>query len=302
MKTVLVILAAGVGSRFGGGVKQLSPVGPCGEIMMDYAIHDAWAAGFSRVVFVIRRELEAEFRAGVGARAARLCPVDYAFQEKEDLPAGFVCPATRHKPWGTGQALLSCRGIVREPFLVINADDYYGRESFVLAQEFLTKKAGREGAYCMPGFLLGNTLSENGAVSRGICTVREGYLAGIVETGGILRDGAGGAVVENGGVRTPIDPESIVSMNMWALTPDFFHELQAGFCTFLATVGASQAEYFLPAAIDAAVRAGRASVRVYPTREQWFGVTYSADRQRVVDALAALHERGVYNKRGLYAR
>ena len=301
MKTGLVILAAGAGSRFGEGVKQLCPVGPCGEIMMDYAIHDALAAGFSRVVFVIRRELEAQFRSGVGARVARLCPVEYVFQEKQDLPAGFLCPASRRKPWGTGQALLACREIVKEPFLVINADDYYGKEPFALAQKFLVENDGREGAYCMPGFRLGNTLSENGAVSRGVCRVREGYLTEIVETGGILRNGAAGAVVEREGVRTPIDPESIVSMNMWALTPDFFHELQAGFCAFLAEVGESQAEYFLPAAIGAAVQAGRASVRVLPTREQWLGITYGADRQHVSDALAALHACGFYNQKGLYA-
>ena len=182
MKTSLVIMAAGIGSRFGGGIKQLEPVGPGGEIIMDYSIHDALEAGFDRVVFIIRRDLEKDFREIIGERIEKICPVAYAFQEKEDLPAGFTCPADRKKPWGTGQAVLSCRGIVNEPFLVINADDYYGKEGFRIAHDFLVSHADEENTFCMPGFILKNTLSENGGVSRGVCQVNAaGELEAVVK-------------------------------------------------------------------------------------------------------------------------
>lgn len=304
MKTSLVIMAAGIGSRFGGGIKQLAPVGPNGEIIMDYSIHDALEAGFDRVVFIIRHDLEKDFREVIGERIEKICPVAYAFQEKEDLPAGFTCPADRKKPWGTGQAVLSCRDIVNEPFLVINADDYYGKEAFVLAHKFLVENEGKAGNFCMPGFILKNTLSENGAVTRGVCTVENGYLTTVTETGGLVMDEKTGAAVEKDGVRTPIDPESIVSMNMWALTPDFMQELKAGFPKFLANIkeGDLKAEYFLPSVIDGLVQSGKASVRVLPTHDRWFGVTYAEDKQSVIDAFADLYEKGVYNKRDLYAK
>ena len=304
MKTSLVIMAAGIGSRFGGGIKQLAPVGPNGEIIMDYSIHDALEAGFDRVVFIIRRDLEKDFREVIGERIERVCPVAYAFQEKEDLPAGFTCPAERKKPWGTGHAVLSCRDIVNEPFLVINADDYYGKEAFVLAHDFLVENAGKAGRFCMPGFILRNTLSENGAVTRGICTVKDGYLATVTETGGLVMDAQTGAAVEKDGVRTPIDPDSIVSMNMWALTPDFMEELKEGFPKFLAGVGEGdlKAEYFLPSVVDGLVQAGKATVRVLPTNDRWFGVTYAEDKQAVIDAFADLYAKGVYNKDDLYAK
>ena len=302
MKTSLVIMAAGIGSRFGGGIKQLAPVGPNGEIIMDYSIHDALAAGFERVVFIIRRDLEKDFREVIGERIEKICPVAYAFQEKEDLPAGFTCPAERKKPWGTGQAVLSCRDIVNEPFLVINADDYYGKEAFKLAHDFLAENAGKTGRFCMPGFILKNTLSENGAVTRGICTVKDGYLATVTETGGLVMDAVTGAAVEKDGVRTPIDPDSIVSMNMWALTPDFMEELKTGFPKFLAGIkdGDLKAEYFLPSVVDGLVQAGKATVRVLPTHDRWFGVTYAEDKEAVIDAFADLYEKGVYNKNNLY--
>ena len=304
MKTSLVIMAAGIGSRFGGGIKQLAPVGPNGEIIMDYSIHDALEAGFDRVVFIIRHDLEKDFREIIGNRIEKICPVAYAFQEKEDLPEGFTCPAERKKPWGTGHAVLSCRDIVKEPFLVINADDYYGKEGFRIAHDFLVSNAGKQGAFCMPGFILKNTLSENGAVTRGICQANaEGYLMRVVETGGLVRDGAGAAVEEDG-VRTPIDENSIVSMNMWALTPDFLDELRDGFPKFLAGVkeGDFKAEYLLPGVIDDMIQSGRATVRVIPTPDKWFGVTYQEDKQSVIDAFADLYEKGVYNKENLYAK
>lgn len=297
MKTSLVIMAAGIGSRFGKGIKQLEPVGPGGEIIMDYSIHDALEAGFDRVVFIIRRDLEADFREIIGNRIEKICPVAYAFQEKENLPAGFTCPEGRQKPWGTGQAVLACKGIVNEPFLVINADDYYGKEGFRLAHEFLVKNAGKRGKFCMPGFILKNTLSENGAVTRGVCRVENGYLSGVTETGGLVHDGAG-AAVEKDGTRTPIDPSSIVSMNMWALTPDFFDELESGFTAFLSALAPEdiKAEYLLPMVIDGMIRSGKATVAVLPTNDRWFGVTYQEDKYAVIDSFRALHEAGVYTE------
>ncbi|MBE6702754.1 MAG: nucleotidyltransferase [Ruminococcaceae bacterium] len=303
MKTSLVIMAAGIGSRFGGGIKQLEPVGPGGEIIMDYSIHDALEAGFDRVVFIIRRDLEADFRAIIGERIEKICPVAYAFQEKEDLPAGFTCPAERKKPWGTGQAVLSCRGIVKEPFVVINADDYYGKEGFRIAHNFLVENAGKKNSFCMPGFVLKNTLSENGGVSRGVCQVdAAGNLTGVVETHGLVRDGKG-AAVEKDGVRIPVDPDAIVSMNMWALTPDFLDELEEGFLKFLTDLpqGEIKAEYLLPGVIDHMIRTGKATVRVIPTADRWFGVTYKEDKEAVVQAFEDLYAAGVYHK-DLYAK
>lgn len=296
MKTSLVIMAAGIGSRFGGGIKQLEPVGPNGEIIMDYSIHDALEAGFDRVVFIIRRDLEEDFRAIIGNRIEKICPVAYAFQEKDDLPAGFTCPAERKKPWGTGQAVLSCRGIVNEPFVVINADDYYGKEGFRIAHDFLVANAGKGNAFCMPGFILKNTLSENGGVSRGLCRVdAEGNLAGVTETHGLIPT-ADGAASEKDGLRVPVDPDSIVSMNMWALTPEFLDELRDGFPKFLAAIpeGDVKAEYLLPGVIDSMIRDGRATVRVIPTHDRWFGVTYREDKEAVVESFRRLYEQGVY--------
>ena len=304
MKTSLVIMAAGIGSRFGGGIKQLAPVGPNGEIIMDYSIHDALEAGFDRVVFIIRHDLEKDFREVIGERIEKVCPVAYAFQEKEDLPAGFTCPAERKKPWGTGHAVLSCYDIVKEPFLVINADDYYGKEAFRLAHDFLVENGGKENAFCMPGFILKNTLSENGAVCRGVCDVENGYLRRVVETAGLVMDDKTGAAVEKDGARTPIDPESIVSMNMWALTPGFLDVLKNGFPTFLAGVkeGDIKAEYLLPQVIDDMVQSGKASVRVLPTHDRWFGVTYQQDKDAVIAAFKDLYAKGESNAADLYQK
>jgi len=298
MKTSLVIMAAGIGSRFGKGIKQLEPVGPGGEIIMDYSIHDALEAGFDRVVFIIRKDLEEDFREIIGNRIEKVCPVAYAFQEKDNLPAGFTCPADRKEPWGTGQAVLSCKGIVNEPFLVINADDYYGKEGFRLAHDFLVKNANKGNAFCMPGFILKNTLSENGGVTRGVCRVSaDGYLTGVTETGGLVHDGEG-AAVEKDGVKTPIDPQSIVSMNMWALTPAFFDELERGFVEFLSglTPEDVKAEYLLPAVIDGMIQKGEATVEVLTTHDRWFGVTYQEDKYAVIDSFKALHAAGVYTE------
>ncbi len=297
MKTSLVIMAAGIGSRFGKGIKQLEPVGPGGEIIMDYSIHDALEAGFDRVVFIIRKDLEADFREIIGNRIEKICPVAYAFQEKDDLPAGFTCPPDRKKPWGTGQAVLACKDIVKEPFLVINADDYYGKEGFRLAHEFLLQHAGDGNRFCMPGFILKNTLSENGAVTRGVCRVENGLLKSVAETSGLVHDGEGAAVEEDG-KRTPIDPQSIVSMNMWALTPDFFEELERGFVDFLSALKPEdiKAEYLLPRVIDSMIQRGTATVSVLTTNDRWFGVTYQEDKYAVIESFKALHAAGVYTE------
>lgn len=297
MKTSLVIMAAGIGSRFGQGIKQLEPVGPDGEIIMDYSIHDALEAGFDRVVFIIRRDLEKDFREVIGERIEKVCPVAYVFQEKDDLPAGFTCPAERKKPWGTGQALLACRGTVNEPFAVINADDYYGKEGFRLTHDFLVQNTARTGAYCMAGFILRNTLSENGGVTRGICHVNEnGYLTRVTETGGLIATPTG-AGVEKDGTVTPVDPDSVVSMNLWALTPDLLDELEAGFPAFLRDLapGDVKSEYLLPAVIDGMVQSGRATVKVLKTHDRWFGVTYHEDKKTVVDSFRDLYQKGVYH-------
>lgn len=296
MKTDLVIMAAGIGSRFGQGIKQLEPVGPNGEIIMDYSIHDALEAGFDRVVFIIRKDLEKDFREVIGNRIEKVCPVAYVFQEKDDLPEGFHCPAERKKPWGTGQALLACRGTVKNPFAVINADDYYGKEGFRLVHDFLVQNAARPGAYCMAGFVLRNTLSDNGAVTRGICHVnREGLLTRVTETGGLVPTPTGAGVEKDGAV-TPIDPDSVVSMNMWGLTPDLLDELTVGFPAFLSGIaeGDVKAEYLLPAVIDGMVQGGKATVKVLTTHDRWFGVTYHEDKESVVNSFRELYEKGVY--------
>ena len=298
-RTSLVVMAAGIGSRFGGGIKQLAPVGPGGQIIMDYSIRDAVAAGFDRVVFIIRKDLEADFREVIGRRMEEKIDVAYAFQELDDLPAGFRVPEGRVKPWGTGAAIRACRGIVNEPFCVINADDYYGREPYRLVHDFLQTK-GSENAdvmpMCMAGFRLKNTLSENGSVTRGICEVDgDGKLLRVVETFDIFRT-EDGAAVKEGETLVPIDPESLTSMNMWGLPANFLDMLEDGFTDFLKAGAAKElkSEYLLPAIIDDLVQTGRATVDVLDTDETWFGVTYQEDKESVVRAFAELTEKGIY--------
>lgn len=265
-KTTLVVMAAGIGSRFGGGIKQLEPVGPNGEIIMDYSIHDAMEAGFNKVVFIIRKDLEKDFREIIGNRIEKLIEVEYAFQELDNLPEGFRKPEGRTKPWGTGQAVLSCKGIVKEPFAVINADDYYGKEAFVRVHDYLVEDHEDTGKFdfCMAGFILGNTLSDNGAVTRGVCKVENGYLTDVVETGGIEKLPDGGAGVPGpDGKLVPIDAKGYVSMNMWGLTPDFLDEVEKGFKEFLQGLkpGDIKAEYLLPSIIGGLLKEGRATDR-----------------------------------------
>ena len=235
-KATLVIMAAGIGSRFGGGIKQLEPVGPNGEIIMDYSIYDAMEAGFDKVVFVIRKDLEKDFKEVIGNRIEKIVEVKYAFQEKSDIPEPYKTNyADRVKPWGTGQAILCCKDVVNEPFLVINADDYYGKEAFTVAYNHLVKEqeASDKVQISMVGFVLGNTLSENGGVTRGVCKVdANNILTDVVETSNIIKTETGAAVQTEEG-EAPVDVNSLVSMNMWGLTPEFFDILETGFVQFL---------------------------------------------------------------------
>lgn len=297
-KTALVIMAAGIGSRFGGGIKQLEPVGPNGEIIMDYSIHDALEAGFDRIIFVIRHDLEEDFKEVIGNRIGKIAPVTYAFQELSDVPEGFSVPADRKKPWGTGQAILSIRGLVEEPFLVINADDYYGKEAYVEAFKELTtpKKQADKMQISMVGFVLKNTLSENGGVTRGVCKVDANQmLTEIVETSNIIKTQAGAAVATDG-KETPIDADTPVSMNMWGLTPEFFEILEKGFAEFVAAQeeGNLKGEYLLPTIIGDLLKEGKVEVKVLKSHDKWFGVTYKEDKELVVNEVKALVEKGLY--------
>ncbi len=293
-KISLVIMAAGIGSRYGNGIKQLAPVGPNGEIIMDYSIHDALEAGFNKVVFIIRRDLEDDFKEIIGNRIEKLCEVSYVYQELDRLPEGYEVPEGRKKPWGTGHAILVCRAAVREPFAVINADDYYGKEAFVKLYDYLTEHAEDHHHYCMAGFVLKNTLSDNGSVTRGVCRVDgSGRLTDVVETYGIVKcqDGAGIEATEE-----MIDADSLVSMNMWGLTPEFLDVLEEDFRRFLQSLdpGDTGAEYLLPSIINDMIKSGQAEVKVLETQDKWFGVTYAADRQSVVNSFADLIAAGVY--------
>ena len=297
--TTLVIMAAGIGSRFGGGIKQLEPVGPNGEIIMDYSIHDALEAGFNDIVFIIRKDLEKDFREVIGDRIVQKAKVSYAFQEMDDLPEGFQKPEGRKKPWGTGQAILVCKNIIKNPFAVINADDYYGKDAFVKVHDYLVQEREKSEKldFCMAGFILSNTLSENGGVTRGVCQVDEnGMLEGVIETHDITKGEEGARVPEgNGGYRT-INGNSHVSMNMWGFTPEILDELEKGFSVFLESLTSDdiKSEYLLPTIVDQLIQGGKAQVKVLETKDRWFGVTYKEDKQVVVDSFRRLIEEGVY--------
>ena len=300
-KTALVIMAAGIGSRFGGGIKQLEPVGPSGEIIMDYSIHDALEAGFDKIIFIIRKDLEKDFREIIGNRIEKIAHVEYAFQEMDDLPEGFSVPQGRKKPWGTGQAVLAARDLIHEPFLVINADDYYGKEGFRIIHDYMVNEMKEDGEtydMCMAGFILSNTLSENGGVTRGVCTVGEGgYLTKVTETYNIYRDADGMHASDNDGNPVTVEAGQHVSMNMFGLPASFVKELEKGFPEFLSNVreGDLKAEYLLPSIIDGCIHDGKARVRVLETQDKWFGVTYKEDKPAVVASIRKLVDAGVYN-------
>ena len=298
-KPALVIMAAGIGSRYG-GLKQLDAVGPSGEIIIDYSIYDAIRAGFSKVVFVIRRDIEAAFREKIGNRIQDRIETAYVFQELDQIPEGFSLPPGRTKPWGTGQAVLICREEIDRPFAVINSDDFYGASSFAGLADYLRQASDRDGVadYCMMGFTLKNTLSEFGTVSRGFCRVdREGYLEDIQERLKIRKTGEKVSYTENGSDWIEENPESIVSMNMWGFTPGIFPELEKGFSTFLREkIEIPKSEYLLPEEVGMLVRNKKATVRVIPTAEKWFGVTYPADKPLVQKAIGILVDEGVYPK------
>lgn len=302
----LVILAAGIGSRFRGGVKQLQGVGPCGESIMEYSVYDAIEAGFNRVVFIIRRDIQALFEQAVGNRIRAYCEgrgveVVCAFQDMQLLPGGFVCPVERKKPWGTGHALLSCVGVLQGGFVVINADDYYGKEAYRLMFRFLDQlEEGSRGSYALAGFPLQNTLSKNGGVTRGLCRMdAEWNLTSIRETKSIMCD-ALGAYVQTPEGRIPLEGATPVSMNMWAFTPDILTHLEARFVRFLAQEGEKpDSEFLIPSQVGQMLEDGQIHVRVIPTPGQWFGMTYSADTPSVQAALAAMTQEGIY-PRGLF--
>ena len=299
-KATLVIMAAGIGSRFGGGIKQLEPVGPNGEIIMDYSIYDAMEAGFDKVVFVIRKDLEKDFKEVIGNRIEKKVSVNYAYQEIGNIPERFSGKfPDRTKPWGTGQAILCCKDVVNEPFLVINADDYYGKEAYQEAYRYLTDQKEREGLHaCMVGFVLKNTLSENGGVTRGICKVDDNrMLADIEETHNIVKTSDGAEVRGEDSARK-IDVESEVSMNMWGLTPDFLDVLETGFDAFLDELEENEQkkEYLLPTIIGGLLKEGRIQVEVLQSTDRWFGVTYKEDKEDVTREIRKLIESGAYCK------
>jgi len=294
MKTTLLIMAAGIGSRFGAGIKQLEPVDASNHIIMDYSIHDAIEAGFNHVVFIIRKDIEKEFKEVIGERIESVCKehhvtVDYAFQDINDIPGSL--PEGRTKPWGTGQAVLAAKSVIDTPFIVINADDYYGKEGFRAVHEYLVNG----GKSCMAGFVLKNTLSDNGGVTRGICKMdAENNLTEVVETKNIMKteDGA-----EADGVA--IDVNSLVSMNMWGLTPDFLEVLEDGFKEFFekeVEQNPLKAEYLIPSFIGELLKQGKMSVKVLKTNDTWYGMTYKEDVMSVKESFQKMLEKGLYKE------
>lgn len=302
-KTTLAIMAAGMGSRFGKGIKQLAPVGPNGEIIMEYSIHDALEAGFNKIVFIIRKDLEEDFRRVIGNRMEHVAEIEYAFQELDDLPEGFSKPEERTKPWGTGQAVLCCKDIIHEPFAVINADDFYGKDAFVKLHQYLIKDHPAQNGVenvCMAGFVLENTLSENGGVTRGICQLdEESNLVGVRETFQVMRTEYGVECTAGDGSKEILDPKNLVSMNMWGFQPHFFKTLEEGFVSFLESVteGDLRKEYLLPMKIDQLIHQGKVKVSVLSTDSQWFGVTYQEDKEKVVKAIQKLIDAGEYGSK-----
>lgn len=296
MKPTLLVLAAGMGSRYG-GLKQIDGLGPNGEIIMDYSINDAIRAGFGKVVFVIRHDFKDAFKSVINAEHfGNRIQVEYVYQELDYLPEGFSVPEGRVKPWGTNHAILMAKDVINEPFAIINADDFYGRDAFQVMGDHLRTLENAKGQYCMVGYCLENTLSENGTVSRGVCEVNEqGLLTGMTERTNI---GRSGNIIQNtnpDGSTIELAPDTTVSMNLFGFTPDYFAESEKLFVEWLRERGSEmKSEYYIPFAVNTFIANGYATMRVLKTTAQWFGVTYKEDRDMVVDRLRKLHEQGIY--------
>ena len=299
MKPTLVIMAAGMGSRFG-GLKQLTPVGPNGQMIIDYSIYDAALSGFGKVVFVIKHAIEEEFKSLIGNRIAEKIPVEYVYQELDKLPAGYSVPDGRVKPWGTGHAILCCRDVVREPFMVINADDFYGRESYQILSNFLSSCSNKTPlSFAMAAYVLENTLTENGYVSRGICSEdAEHHLTDLVERTHIeIVDGKPMFSEDGGNTFEPLPAGCPVSMNAWAFPREMLDHLEELFCHFLDTTAKEnplKSEFYLPFAVDEMMKNGVAVTTVLHTNEKWYGMTYAEDKQDVANAIGKMTDNGVY--------
>lgn len=299
-KPILVVMAAGMGSRYG-GLKQIDPVGNHSQVIMDYSLYDARRAGFETVIFIIKREMEDAFRSMVGNRISKFMDVRYAFQELQDLPAGYTVPTGRTKPWGTSHAVLAAREYIDAPFAVINADDYYGPEAFHQIYRYLSEHSDSENLYeyAMVGYLLRNTLTENGYVSRGVCqTDEQGYLSQVTERTHIEKDGDFARYTEDGGnTWTRLPGDTVVSMNLWGFTPSFVKEAQRQFATFLDRAlveNPLKAEYFLPSVVSHLIDEGLGRVKVLHSHDQWYGVTYKEDKPVVTDAILRMTRQGIY--------
>ena len=299
MKPTLVIMAAGMGSRFG-GLKQLTPVGPSGQMIIDYSVYDAIRAGFGKIVFVIKHAIEEEFRSMIGDRLAQHIPVEYVFQELDKLPEGYTVPEGRTKPWGTGHAILCCRDVVKEPFMVINADDFYGAECYRILADFLSNPPkGDKMQFAMAAFVLKNTLTENGYVSRGVCTIREdGKLGGLVERTHIeLVDGKPMFTEDDGATFEALDEDTPVSMNAWAFPREMLDGLEVRFRAFLdntAKANPQKSEFYLPLTVNDMMEDGIAETTVLQSRDRWYGMTYAADKDDVSAAIAQMTADGIY--------
>lgn len=295
MKPTLFVLAAGMGSRYG-GLKQLDGLGPNGETIMDYSVYDSIKAGFGKVVFVIRKDFEQDFREKVLSKYEGVVPTEVVFQALDKLPEGYTCPADRTKPWGTNHAVLMGKEAIAEPFAVINADDFYGRDAFRVIAEELQRPHDRKGDYCMVGFRVGNTMTENGSVARGVCETNDGLLTSVVERTAISYDKDHNIVfTDENGVEQTLRPNTPVSMNLWGFTPDYFDYSEREFKKFLEKdINTPKAEFLIPLCIDTLINSGEATVKVLDTESKWFGVTYAADRPGVVAKFAELHRDGTY--------
>ena len=284
----LVVMAAGMGSRFG-GLKQIEPVGKNNEVLLDFSVYDAVKAGFTKVVFVIKHAIEKDFKAIIGKRIEKMVEVEYVFQENDVLPEGFVCPEDRVKPWGTAHAILCCKDVVKEPFAVVNADDFYGRSAFKKIADFLKQETKD---YCMVGFRLVNTLTENGYVSRGVCEIKDNKLSSVTERTKIVDCKY---TEDDGESWTPMSPDTVVSMNLWGFMPDIFGYIEDGFKEFLTqNINVPKSEYYLPSVVSSLIEKGEKQVEVLIAEDKWYGVTYKEDKQNVVEAIGAMVDAGMY--------